>query len=104
MDGVILGDGPLGWAIAIALVGHGDCARVLGRPAAGIHAARDLGGADVAFDASRGDAVARNVDALLAAGVRRTVIATTAWDADGGDDRFDPVLDDLLLPEVAMAS
>ncbi len=84
MDGVILGDGPLGRAIAAALVERGDRARVLGRPAAGIHAARDLAGADVAFEASRGEAVARNVDALLAAGVRRIVIGTTAWDGDRG--------------------
>ena len=82
MNGVILGDGPLGRAIAAALVERGDDARVLGRPARRTHAARDVSEADVAFDASRGDAVRGNVDALLAAGVRRIVIATTAWDAD----------------------
>ena len=39
-------------------------------------------GADVVVDATRGHAVRGNVEAALAAGVRRFVIGTTAWDAD----------------------
>ena len=84
MDAVILGDGPLGRAIAAALVERGDRARVLGRPATadGRHDPAELAGADVVFEASRGGAVAANVASALGAGVRRVVIATTAWDAD----------------------
>ncbi len=82
MDARILGDGPLGQAIAAALTARGDRHRLLGRPVAGAHDAAVLAGADVAFEASRGPAVAGNVAALVEAGVRRIVIATTAWDAD----------------------
>ena len=84
MDAVILGDGPLGRAIAAALVGRGDTIRVLGRPATaeGRHEPATLAGADVVIEASRGTAVATNLDDALAAGVRRFVIATTAWDQD----------------------
>ncbi len=82
MDAVILGDGPLGRSIAGVLIDRGDHARILGRPAGGRHDPIDLAGADVAFDASRGVAVVGNVAALLDAGIRRIVIATTAWDAD----------------------
>jgi 4-hydroxy-tetrahydrodipicolinate reductase len=44
---------------------------------------------DLVIDASRGDAVAGNVGAALAAGVRRFVIATTGWD---GRDELDTTL------------
>ncbi len=82
MDAAILGGGPLGAAIAAALVERGDRARVIGRPVAGRHARSGLAGADMAFDASRGSAVASNVADVLDAGVRLFVIATTAWDVD----------------------
>jgi 4-hydroxy-tetrahydrodipicolinate reductase len=82
MECVILGDGPLGRAIAGALRERGDDARVLGRPRPAGHDARLLEGAVVGFEASRGDAVAENVEALVDAGLRRLVIGTTAWDAD----------------------
>lgn len=82
MDSVILGDGPLGWAIAAAASERGDRARLVGRPAGTSHDPVGLAGADVAFEVSRGDAVARNVASLVEAGVRRIVIGTTAWDAD----------------------
>lgn len=81
MDAVILGDGPLGRAIGVALVERGDRPRVLGRPQAGRHDPADVAGATVAFEASRGDAVATNVETALDAGVRHFVIATTAWEA-----------------------
>jgi 4-hydroxy-tetrahydrodipicolinate reductase len=55
---------------------------VLGRPVGRGHDRRRLAGADVAFEVSRGDAVRDNVDALLAAGCRRVVVGTTAWEAD----------------------
>jgi 4-hydroxy-tetrahydrodipicolinate reductase len=82
MDALILGDGGLGRAIEAALRARGDAFRVLGRPATGRHDADALGGADVLFEASRGEAVATNVEVALAAGVRRLVIGTTGWDGD----------------------
>jgi 4-hydroxy-tetrahydrodipicolinate reductase len=82
MDHVILGDGPLGRAIETALSARGDAPRILGRPRGGRHAADDLLGARVVFDASRGTAVAANVEDALLAGSRAFVIATTGWDTD----------------------
>lgn len=82
MDALILGDGRLGRAIAAAFLGRGDRARIRGRPPSGRHQPADLAGADVAVDASRGDAVADNLTALLAAGVTRVVIAASAWEHD----------------------
>lgn len=84
MDAIILGDGPLGRAIAAALVERRDAMRLVGRPGDGSdrHDPAGLAGADVAFEASRGEAVAGNVEALLEAGIRRIVIATTAWERD----------------------
>jgi len=82
MDAVILGDGPLGRAIAAALAARGDRARILGRPLAGRHDPADLAGAAAVVEASRADAVVANLEAALDAGVRRFVIATTAWEAD----------------------
>jgi 4-hydroxy-tetrahydrodipicolinate reductase len=86
MNAIILGDGGFGRAIATALIARGETdPRVLGRPVRGRHEPSDLAGwaapgASVVFDASRGDAVADNVAAALAAGHRRFVIGTTAWD------------------------
>lgn len=79
---IVLGDGPLGRAVQLALGDRGDPARILGRPAGGRHDPATLAGADVIVDASRPDAVARNVDAGLAAGCRAFVIATTGWQGD----------------------
>lgn len=86
MNAIILGDGGFGRAIAAALVGRGDPEpRVIGRPATGRNDPADLAGwappgGTVIFDASRADGVAGNVAAALAAGHRRFVIGTTAWD------------------------
>jgi 4-hydroxy-tetrahydrodipicolinate reductase len=86
MNAIILGDGGFGRAIAAAIVGRGDPEpRLLGRPAADRHEPRDLGAPfpptnSIVFDASRGDAVPGNVGVALAAGQRRFVIGTTAWD------------------------
>jgi len=82
MDALILGDGRLGRAIAAAFLERGDRARIRGRPTSGCHDPADLAGADVAVEASRGDAVADNVAAALEAGVRGVVIATSAWERD----------------------
>lgn len=82
METIIFGGGGLGAAIAAALADRGNPARVLGRPAGGGHDPATLGGPAVAVDASVGPAVLANVEAALAAGCRRFVIATTAWDAD----------------------
>jgi 4-hydroxy-tetrahydrodipicolinate reductase len=79
---IVLGDGPLGRATAAALRDRGEAVRVLGRPPAGRHDPAILEEADVVVDASRSAAVATNVEAALAAGIRRLVIATTGWYAD----------------------
>jgi 4-hydroxy-tetrahydrodipicolinate reductase len=79
----ILGDGPLGEAVAASVRERGDVVSVLGRPATGRHELVRLAGSDVVVDASRGEAVTSNVTVALAAGVRRMVIATSGW----GDDR-----------------
>lgn len=86
MDTLILGDGPLGTAVAATLRQYPDdggrrgAVRVLGRPASGRHVL-DADRAFAAVDASRGSDVAANVDAALNAGCRHVVIATTGWDA-----------------------
>ena len=82
MDAAILGDGPLGRAIAAAFAERGTRARLLGRPITGRHNPADLAGAAIVVEASLGDAVAANLESALDAGVRRFVIATTAWEAD----------------------
>ncbi|HTG42862.1 MAG TPA: dihydrodipicolinate reductase C-terminal domain-containing protein [Methylomirabilota bacterium] len=82
MTTIIFGDGNLGRAIAAALRETGTEPRVLGRPAGRRHAPADVGVADMAFEASRGEAVLGNVESALAAGCRRFVIATTGWDDD----------------------
>ena len=82
MDAIVFGDGPLGRAIADELARQGGTARLLGRPGSSGHAPAALAGADVVFEASRGDAVAANVEVALAAGCERFVLATTGWDAD----------------------
>lgn len=83
METIILGDGGLGRAIASALrERQASEPRVVGRPATGRHEPATFTGADLVFDASRGDAVRANVEAAIEGGVRRFVIATTAWDDD----------------------
>jgi 4-hydroxy-tetrahydrodipicolinate reductase len=82
MDALILGDGPLGRAIAAAFLERGDRPVVLGRPPGDRHRAEDLAGAAIVVDASRGPAVAANVAAACQAGIRHLVIAATAWDED----------------------
>jgi 4-hydroxy-tetrahydrodipicolinate reductase len=92
MDITIMGDGPLGRAIAATCAERSVRARVLGRPAGASstgdgslgarHDPADLVGSAVVIEASRGDAVASNLATALDAGCRRFVIATTAWEAD----------------------
>jgi 4-hydroxy-tetrahydrodipicolinate reductase len=82
MQITILGDGGLGRAVAQAAADAGHTTHILGRPASGLHPAEDVRMSDVVVDASRGDAVARNLRAALDAGCRRAVIATTSWSAD----------------------
>ena len=78
----ILGDGHLGWAVASAAAERGQRTPVLGRPAGSRHDPAGFDHTDVVVDATTGSAVAANVDAALAAGVRRLVIATTGWSPD----------------------
>jgi 4-hydroxy-tetrahydrodipicolinate reductase len=78
----ILGEGPLGHAVADALGARGDVVAVHGRPRSGRHDAGAIRGSDVVVDASRGDAVLSNVTVALAAGVRRIAVATTGWEQD----------------------
>jgi 4-hydroxy-tetrahydrodipicolinate reductase len=82
METIILGTGGLGRAAAAAFSARGDGARLVGRPESGRHAPEALRGADVIVEASRGAAVRSNVEAGLAAGCRRFVIATTDWAED----------------------
>jgi 4-hydroxy-tetrahydrodipicolinate reductase len=79
MPTIILGDGPMGWAVATAASERGERTPVIGRPPTGRHDAAALRGADLAVEASRSAAVSENVAAALEAGVRRFVIATTGW-------------------------
>ena len=80
MDTIILGDGPLGAAIAAAFRERGTEVRLLGRPASSARDRTDLGSPGLTIEASRADAVGDNIAAALAAGCRRFVIATTGWD------------------------
>jgi 4-hydroxy-tetrahydrodipicolinate reductase len=87
METIIFGGGRLGTAIAATLRERGESApTILGRPelAHGDDRARIAARppADVAFECSRGDAVAANVAAALDAGTCRFVIATTGWASD----------------------
>jgi 4-hydroxy-tetrahydrodipicolinate reductase len=84
MDTIILGNGPLGHAIAAAFRERGTEVPLLGRPADRARDRTDLGTPDLIIDASRAEVVGDNVAAALAAGCRRFVIATTGWDADRG--------------------
>jgi 4-hydroxy-tetrahydrodipicolinate reductase len=99
MDAIILGAGGLGRAIEAALRERGDAVRVIGRPTGGRHAPDALVGADVAIEASTGEAVASNVEAALAAGIRRLVIGTTGWERDR--DAVERRLDDAGAAAVA---
>lgn len=79
MQATILGDGPMGRAVADELTSRGWPIHVLGRPRSGRHRASDLAGASVVIDVSIADSVPDNVDAALEAGVGRLVIGTTGW-------------------------
>ena len=85
MQTIILGDGHLGWAVASAAGQRGERTSMLGRPISHGHDPAAFDGADLVIDASRGEAVAWNVEAALDGGVRRFVIATTGW-TDQRDD------------------
>jgi 4-hydroxy-tetrahydrodipicolinate reductase len=78
----ILGRGPLGIAVGRALDERGDRVTVLGRPAGDGHDPAGFAATDVVVDASRGGAVAANVEAAIAGGCRRFVLAATGWQAD----------------------
>jgi len=83
MNIAILGDGRLGGEIGVALGNRsGIRPLILGRPAAGRHPVAALAGIELIFDASLGPSVRDNVEGALSAGVRRFVIATTAWSDD----------------------
>jgi 4-hydroxy-tetrahydrodipicolinate reductase len=81
MSTIILGNGPLGQAIAAALEARDEPPAIRGRPPAGRHGPAELAGADVIVEASRARAVLTNIEDGLAAGCRRFVVATTGWDA-----------------------
>ena len=79
MQTMILGSGPLGWAVAATASERGERTPILGRPPMGRHDPAAFHGADLVVEASCGEAVSANVGAALEAGVRRFVIATTGW-------------------------
>jgi len=62
----VLGDGPLGQAIELALRARDETVRVLGRPPGGRHDPTTLGSANLIVDASRADVVATNFRTALA--------------------------------------
>jgi 4-hydroxy-tetrahydrodipicolinate reductase len=82
MNTIIFGDGRVGTAIATALRDRGTDPTVVGRPPAGGHDPGRLGAPELAFEASRSEAVLSNVRAALAAGCLQFVVATTAWESE----------------------
>jgi 4-hydroxy-tetrahydrodipicolinate reductase len=83
MRTIILGDGPMGTAVAGALAEADEpAAAVLGRPGPGGHLAEAFHGVDLCFEMSRGSQVAANLAGALHGGVRTVVIGTTGWEAD----------------------
>lgn len=83
MNIAIFGDGRLGNEIGDLLGSRsGIRPTIIGRPASGRHPGAQLAGVDLVFEASVGTATRDNIDTALAAGVRRFVIATTAWSHD----------------------
>jgi 4-hydroxy-tetrahydrodipicolinate reductase len=82
MDITILGNGALGRAVDTAWRERGVAPILLGAPPEGRHARVTLGTPDVVVEASRSAAVAANLGAVLDAGCRRVVIATTGWERD----------------------
>lgn len=82
MTTIVVGDGPLGRAVADGCRERGDPVRVVGRPATGRHDPATFRAATLVVEASRGDAVLGNVGAAVDGGARCIVIATTAWSSD----------------------
>lgn len=91
MRTIILGDGPMGRAVAAAIIEReAQAPVVLGRPGIGGHRPDAFAGAELAFDFSCSDAVAANVGEALHGGVRALVIGTTGW--EGARARVDELL------------
>jgi 4-hydroxy-tetrahydrodipicolinate reductase len=82
MTTIVMGDGPLGRAVADRLRERGERVRLVGRPPGELHEPPTFADAGVVVEASRGPAVLANVRAAVENGARRVVIATTAWDDD----------------------
>lgn len=80
MRAIIVGNGPMGRAVAAGLRERGEAPEVLGRPET-THAPGRFAGVDVVFEFSRGTAVLPNLAAGLAGGCRSFVVGTTAWTA-----------------------
>ena len=100
---VILGDGPLGRAVADAAIARGDRATIRGRPADGDrHPPAAFLDAEVIVDASRGPAVAANLDDALRGGCRSVVVAATGWIDDV--ERLDRRLHDAGAAAVCAAN
>ncbi len=78
MRAIVVGDGPMGRAVALALRDRGDEVEVLGRPDKA-HPPGRFSDVDVVLEFSRGGAVLPNLAAALAGGCRAFVIGTTAW-------------------------
>jgi 4-hydroxy-tetrahydrodipicolinate reductase len=91
MQALVLGNGPMGRALAGALAEAGHGVATLRRPLDGRHPPSAFVDAEVTFDFSTGPAVAANVEQALAGGCRRLVIGTTGWH----DDRSS--VDELLV-------
>lgn len=102
MSTIILGNGPMGWAVATAAAERGERTPVMGRPAGRRHDPAAFAGADIVVEASRAEAVVSNVAAALDGGVRRFIIATTGWGA--ARDEVDAALRDRGASGVAAAN
>lgn len=82
MRTLVLGNGPMGRALAAALAEAGHEVASLGRPIDGRHPTSSFADVEVVFDFSTGLAVAGNVEQALDGGCRRLVIGATGWHGD----------------------
>lgn len=85
MQTLVLGNGPMGRALAAALAEAGHGVTAVRRPVGACHPASAFADAEVTFDFSTGAAVAGNVEQALAGGCRRLVIGATGWHDDRPD-------------------
>lgn len=79
---IVLGDGPMGRALATQAAEAAETPRLIGRSGPAGHPPTLFDGVELAYEFSRGPQVCANVAAALHGGVRALVIGTTDWEAD----------------------